>query len=97
MRLIDADKLRQSVTNEMIKAELNSPLYCTLECVISDIDGQPTAYDVDKVVERLEKMRDTITRSISLNSQDSDVDAEISGEIEHYRRIIGVVKSGGMD
>lgn len=55
MRLIDADKLKQSVTNEMIKAELNSPLYCTLECVIADIEGQPTAYDVDRVVEQLEE------------------------------------------
>lgn len=54
MRLIDADKIKQSVTNEMLKAELNSPVYCTLECVIADIDSQPTAYDVDKVVEQLE-------------------------------------------
>lgn len=55
MRLIDADKIKQSVTNEMLKAELNSPVYCTLECVIADIDNQPTTYDVDKVVERLEE------------------------------------------
>ncbi len=53
MRLIDADKIKQSVTNEMLKSELNSPVYCTLECVIADIDNQPTAYDVDKVLERL--------------------------------------------
>ena len=55
MRLINADKIKQSVTNEMLKAELNSPVYCTLECVIADIDNQPTDYDVDKVVEQLEK------------------------------------------
>lgn len=55
MRLIDADKLKQSVINEMLKAELNSPIYCTLECVIADINNQPTAYDVDNVVRRLEE------------------------------------------
>lgn len=48
MRLIDADKLKQSVTNEMLKAELNSQIYCTLECVIADIDNQPTVYNTDK-------------------------------------------------
>lgn len=37
MRLIDSDKIKQSVTIEMLKAELNSPIYCTLECVISDV------------------------------------------------------------
>lgn len=54
MRLIDADKLKQSVTNEMLKAEPNSLVYLTLESVIADIEKQPTAYDAEKVVERLE-------------------------------------------
>lgn len=54
MRLIDANKIKQSVTNEMLMAELNSSIYCTLECVVTDIDSQPTAYDVDKVVEKLQ-------------------------------------------
>lgn len=66
-------------------------------CLVDYINELPSAYDVDKVVERLEKMRDTTTRNISLNSQDSDVDAEISREIEHYQRIIQIVKSGGID
>lgn len=52
-KLIDADKIKQSVTNEMLKAELNSPIYCTLECVIADIDRQPITFDVDKVVKQM--------------------------------------------
>lgn len=60
MRLIDADKIKQSVTNEMLKAELNSPVYCTLECVIADIESQPTAYDVDKVVEEIREYADNV-------------------------------------
>ncbi len=82
MRLIDADKLRQSVTNEMIKAELNSPLYCTLECVISDIDGQPNAYDVDKVVEKIREYADKV--------------AELGGNFLP-QVVIEIVKSGGID
>lgn len=56
MRLIDADKIKQSVTNEMLKAELNSPIYCTLECVIADIDKQPTAYGMNKVIEQINNL-----------------------------------------
>lgn len=51
MRLIDADKLKQSVTNEMLKAEPNSEIYCTLECIVSDIESCPTAFDVDNIIE----------------------------------------------
>lgn len=55
MRLIDADKLKQSVTSEMLKAELNSHVYLTLECVVADIENQPTAYDVNKVIDQLKE------------------------------------------
>lgn len=58
MRLIDADALKQSVTIEMLKAELNSPVYCTLECVIADIEIQPTAFDLDKVIWQLQEYAD---------------------------------------
>ena len=61
------------------------------------IENVPTAYDVDKVVERLEKMKDISTHNIALNSQENDIDAEILREIKHYRRIIQIVKSGGIE
>lgn len=82
MRLIDADKIKQSVTNEMLKAELNSPIYCTLECVIADIDNQPTAYDVDKVAKQI--------RQIPENYSDNDIDSMIDDAVEF-------VKSGGIE
>ena len=53
--LISRETLIQSIFNEIIKAEVNSPVYIALECVIQDINTQPIAYDVDKVVEQLEK------------------------------------------
>lgn len=82
MRLIDADKIKQSVTNEMLKAELNSPIYCTLECVIADIDNQPTAYDVDKVAKQI--------RQIPENYSDNDISSMIDDAVEF-------VKSGGIE
>lgn len=65
-----------------------------LKCIL---DYEPTAYDVDKVVERLEKMRDTITHNIALNSQEDNIDEEILNEISHYQKIIQIVKSGEIE
>jgi hypothetical protein len=47
MRLIDADAFRWAIRENAPKTV---PLW-----VYQTIDNQPTAYDVDKVVERLEK------------------------------------------
>lgn len=93
MRLIDADKIKQSVTNEMLKAELNSPVYCTLECVIADIDNQPTDYDVDKVVELLEKESQNI-EIIYPTDQGYDYEDAIGIDIDKAKQI---VKSGGIE
>ena len=93
MRLIDADKIKQSVTNEMLKAELNSPIYCTLECVIVDIDNQPTAYDVDKVVEQLERNRQNIEL---IYSTDQGYDYEDAVGID-INKAIEIVKFSGIE
>ena len=93
MRLINADKIKQSVTNEMLKAELNSPVYCTLECVIADIDNQPTDYDVDKVVEQLEKESQNI-EIIYPTDQGYDYEDAIGIDIDKAKQI---VKSGGIE
>lgn len=71
--------------------------YGTLLDIMREIRKIPAAYDVDKVVERLEEMRDTITHNISLNSQGENVDEEILNEISHYQKIIKIVKSGGIE
>lgn len=52
MRLIDADKL----TEEWLDAE-NEPVYCAND-VLSSIDEQPTAYDVDSLIEMFEEHAD---------------------------------------
>ncbi len=94
MRLIDADKIKQSVTNEMLKAELNSPVYRTLECVIADIDNQPTAYDVDKVVERLEELM----KAECEEDFDEEYEDGISvGKYRAYTDAVEIVKSGGIE
>ncbi len=90
MRLIDTDRLMEDFRNTITEQS------DTLDW-LNMISSQPTAYDVDKVVERLKEMRDISTHNIALNSQENDIDAEILREISHYRRIIQIVKSGGID
>lgn len=98
MRLIDADKIKQSVTNEMLKAELNSPVYCTLECVIADIDNQPTAYDVDKVVERLENCPDSTTfRYDKETGVLYEVEADVWARIADGTEVVIPIKYGGIE
>lgn len=55
MRLIDADGLikvlKDRATNEAIMGYMTT--YDVTNSIIDEVDEQPTAYDVDKVVEKL--------------------------------------------
>lgn len=94
MRLIDADKIKQSVTNEMFKAELNSPVYCTLECVIADINEQPIAYDIDKVVKKLKEINEDENICEKFKDRDRRHCKNVKGCFDcAIREAIGVVKS----
>ena len=53
MRLIDADKLKEAIEEE--KDDNDYMCRLCLESIKEIIDEQPTVFDVDKVVERLEE------------------------------------------
>ena len=53
MRLIDADKLKEAIEEE--KDDNDYMCRLCLESIKEIIDEQPTAFDVDEVVERLEE------------------------------------------
>lgn len=72
MRLIDADSLKKFLTKLY---EAGAPY----DGIIELLDKQPTAYDVDKVVEQLDTY---ITKLVGRNSA-------------LYQTIIGIVKAGG--
>ena len=60
MRLIDADELKEELSQQwfidILLTKTNSnDMYSALA---GKIDSQPTAYDVDKVIEYLEQLRD---------------------------------------
>lgn len=55
MRLIDTDKLKKDILLQNI---LGEPIQKIIDRYIHIVDEQPTAFDVDKVVEQLEKLAD---------------------------------------
>ena len=77
MRLIDADKLKYAI-------------HCAysddLE-ILEKIDEQPTAFDVDKVVEQLEK-RSTLAKPVGWTK---------SYEIVILNDAVEIVKGGGIE
>lgn len=88
MRLIDADKLRTILTDEEGPCALQTAL-------IGIIDAQPTAYDVDKVVEQLKELK-----KYNLNLADGMLDMQSHGLGRHFiclEDAIEIVKAGGID
>lgn len=79
MRLIDADLLK---ANCKITGDFKNNFQCVdLVTIGTVIDNQPTAYDVDKVVERLDTY---ITKMVGRNSA-------------LYQTVMQIVKGGGVD
>lgn len=88
MRLIDADRLRTILTDEECPCALQTVL-------IGIIDAQPTAYNVDKVVEELNKIK-----KYNLNLADMMLDIQANGTNRHFiclEDAIEIVKAGGID
>ena len=85
MRLIDADKL----TEEWLDAE-NEPAYCAND-VLSSIDEQPTIYDLDAVIAKLEK---GLQNAKIHKEKHSYSDEFINGYIKGREDALDVVKRG---
>ena len=95
MRLIDADKLDFSIVKY-----LGEFCHIPLDDIISGwkkiVDAQPTAYDVDRVVERLEDMR--LKREEQLRTcADNDMADYFRCKMSAIAEVIEIVKSGGIE
>lgn len=60
------------------------------------IAEQPTAYDVEKIVERLEELREMVPVNRLLDDIIKDKPKEL-GQLIAYRKAIEIVKSGGIE
>ena len=90
MRLIDADKLTGNMN-------IQNALYL--------IDEQPTAYDVDKVLEQLEELKENyrkVRKSTYCRSTETDdcdscrADHYLEARLSTVDRVIGIVKGVGV-
>ena len=86
MRLIDADKLENVDFSDCIDS---------ME-IMNVIDEQPTAYDPDKVVKQLEKLKSLVPVNRVLDDIVNDKPKEL-GMLIAYEKAIEIVKGGGID
>lgn len=84
MRLIDADKLKKII---------HSAYSDDLE-ILDKIDEQPTAFDLDKVVEQLEKLADEANDKIL---EAGGLQLYYDGYEDAMRTAVEIVKGGGIE
>lgn len=100
MRLIDADEFKKELYQQwfidILLTQRNSE--DMFYALAQKIDEQPTAYDVDKVVEQLEELGQKMSESKSIQKY-----GESSPANHRYykavsvKRAIEIVKGGGVD
>ncbi len=91
MRLIDADNIYNVGDFVILNEDGNA--YVSLADICKIIDIQPTAYDVDKIVEKLNKIK-----KYNLNLADAMLDIQANGTNRHFiclEDAINIVKAGG--
>lgn len=91
MRLIDADALIKDLGYLYTKNHI--PVDMRAKETLSTIMKQPTAYDIDKVVEQLNKLK-----KYNLNLADIMLDIQTNGINRHFiclEDTIEIVKAGG--
>lgn len=96
MRLIDADAFKSQIAGMAISNNYpanKANAWCEL------IDAQPTAYDPDKVVEQLEKKKQTHKRVIEYEKKNGTITEEFQQRkaVEVLENAIQIVKGGGVD
>ena len=89
MRLIDADEL-MTVTD--VREDGTEVTYVPY----SEIEDAPTAYDPDKVVKQLEKLKSLVPVNRVLDDIVNDKPKEL-GMLIAYEKAIEIVKGGGVD
>lgn len=86
-RLINADNLQFNGRNYN-KSQMKA--------ILDFIDSQPTAYDPDKVVEQLEKLKSLVPVNRVLDDIINDKPKEL-GMLIAYEKAIEIVEGGGVD
>ena len=93
MSLIDADALKKDLKS----VTLSNGTLLNTNTVLLLLDKYPTAFDVDKVVEQLEKKIQTHTRCIEYEKKNGMITEEFQQRkaVEVLKDAIEIVKRGG--
>lgn len=98
-RLIDADEFQKQIVGTTI---LNNYPPGKANALCKLVDSQPTAFDVEKVIEELENLREVELRKPDMCDElgDGDADAQYNdgvsqGRYEAFIEAIKIVKRGG--
>lgn len=97
MRLIDADKFVEYMAEKCDPNAVLDPII--LAVIRGAVKEQPTAYDVDKVVEQLEKEMQTSTsaKTEAIIGMCGASANHYAGKEYAYEIAIEIVKGGGVD
>lgn len=95
MGLIDADALKKDLKS----VTLSNGTLVNTNAVLYLLEEYPTAYDVDKVVEQLEKRIRTHERCIEYEKKNGTITEEFQQRkaVEVLKEAIEIVKGGGMN
>ena len=93
MRLIDADAMNEELFYKQVGGKDS---LITAESAFEMINAQPTAYDPDKVVEQLEKLKSLVPVNRVLDDIVNDKPKEL-GMLIAYEKAIKIVRGGGVD
>lgn len=96
-RSIDEDELVEEIKSLKIVLD-GKDIFPTAakDTVLRIISEQPTAYDPDKVVEQLEKLKSLVPVNRVLDDIINDKPKEL-GMLIAYEKAIEIVKGGGVD
>lgn len=99
MRLIDADELKKELYQQwfmdiLLTQRSSEDMFYALA---QKIDNQPTAYDVDKVVEQLEEEREYSHADFEQYAELHGIDTENDWFYAGLKRAIEIVKAGGIN
>lgn len=102
IRLIDEETLKKSI-EKWLNPDPNADRMVDIDdiavSVMMEIEEQPTAYDVDKVVAELEKEKKKHKRLIEYKKKNGTTteESEQRKSVEVLDRAIQIVKGGGVD
>ncbi len=107
MRLIDVDKLILHLNDYALQEspsdvesagdrKVSRAVYKAITDCIRAVDEQPTAFDVDKVVEQLKQLKMKYFLTIA-NTGDADKDCAYKNIANTIDRAIEIIKCGGVE